>query len=121
LRGEVVGKFVFFNLPGAAGHINPSLGLVGELIQKGEQAIYYAGPESAEKLKALGAEPRTYHPYFEYQHNAAKATDIVDMSLTMLDLLERCVYGLRQDIAKISRITSSTIPAVPGENTLHVL
>ncbi len=95
-----MGKFVFFNLPGAAGHINPSLGLIGELIQKGEQAIYYAGPESAEKLKALGAEPRTYHPYFDYQHNAAKATDVVDMSLTMLDLLERCVYGLRQDLEK---------------------
>jgi len=95
-----MGKAVFFNLPGATGHINPSLGLVGELVGRGEQVIYYAGQDSADKLRALGAQPRTYQPYFDYHHNAGQATDVVEMSLIMLDLLERCVYGLREDLAK---------------------
>ncbi len=95
-----MGKAAFFNLPGAMGHINPSLGLVGELVGRGEQVIYYAGQDSADKLRALGAQPRTYQPYFDYHHNAGQATDVVEMSVIMLDLLERCVYGLREDLAK---------------------
>lgn len=93
-----MGKVVFFNLPGAAGHINPSLGVVKELIRRGEQVIYYAGHDTAPRLRAMGAEPRTYEPYFQYHHNAAYATDVVTAALTQLENAEKCVDGLLKDL-----------------------
>ena len=58
---------VLFNLPGAAGHINPTVGLVSELIARGERVIYYAGEDSRLQFEALGATFRTYHPAHEQQ------------------------------------------------------
>jgi len=34
-----MGKTLFFNIP-ATGHINPSIGVVKELMQRGEQVLY---------------------------------------------------------------------------------
>jgi MGT family glycosyltransferase len=89
-----MGKAVFFNLPGATGHINPTLGVVAELIKRGEQVIYYAGEESFDQLKALGATPRSYQAYFDYKHSAEYGTDIVVMALTQLTLTEKSIHGL---------------------------
>lgn len=44
----------FFNIP-HHGHINPTLPLVRELLQRGDEVTYFAGRDFAEKIKATGA------------------------------------------------------------------
>ncbi|WP_216773836.1 macrolide family glycosyltransferase [Metabacillus halosaccharovorans] len=54
-----MGKAIFFNIP-AHGHTNPTLALVEELIQQGEEVLYYSFPDLKEKIEETGA---TYMPY----------------------------------------------------------
>lgn len=91
-------KGIFFNLPGASGHINPSLGMVSELVKQGEQVIYYAGSDSAERIRGLGATFRTYEPYFYYQHSAEEATDLVSLLFKIMELCEQSVAHLKKDL-----------------------
>ena len=69
-----MGRCVFFNLPGASGHINPTVGMVEELIAHGEEVIYYAGEDSRAKFTKLGVKFRTYDDWFQYTHTASTAT-----------------------------------------------
>ena len=85
---------VLFNLPGASGHINPTVGLVSGLINRGERVIYYAGEDSRRQFEALGATFRTYAPFFEYQHSAAMATALLDGAFMMLGQAENALAGL---------------------------
>lgn len=52
-------KALFFNVP-AHGHVNPSLPLVTELINRGHQIRYYATSHYQKRVEATGAEFRTY-------------------------------------------------------------
>lgn len=54
-----MGKAIFFNIP-AHGHTNPTLALVKELIDQGEEVLYYSFPDLKEKIEETGA---TYMPY----------------------------------------------------------
>jgi len=91
---------VLFNLPGAAGHINPTVGVVSELIARGERVIYYAGEDNRQQFEALGATFRTYHPFFEYQHSAEVATSLGAATFMMLDHAERALTGLVEVMEK---------------------
>ena len=51
-------RALYFGLPGE-GHVNPSLGLVQELVQRGEEIIYYCGDEYKEKILRSGAKFRS--------------------------------------------------------------
>jgi MGT family glycosyltransferase len=51
-------RALYFALPGE-GHINPSLGLVQELVQRGEEIIYFCGDESKDKIIRSGAKFRS--------------------------------------------------------------
>ncbi|MDY6942468.1 MAG: macrolide family glycosyltransferase [Pseudomonadota bacterium] len=93
-----MGKAVFFNLPGAVGHINPSLGIVAELISRGEEVIYYADEKSRQKIEALGATFRGYQPFFEYDHPTEIASDLVALGSKLFELTESCVLGLLQQM-----------------------
>ncbi len=89
-----MGRCVFFNLPGASGHINPTLGLVAELIAQGEEVIYYAGEDARAKFTKLGAEFRTYEEWFQYTHSATTAANILDMALVEIDMTLKCIEPL---------------------------
>ena len=52
-------KAFFLNIP-AHGHMNPTLPLVRELVNRGETIIYYSGEEFRERVEAAGATFRTY-------------------------------------------------------------
>ncbi|MDY6941494.1 MAG: macrolide family glycosyltransferase [Pseudomonadota bacterium] len=93
-----MGKAVFFNLPGAVGHINPSLGLVSELVKRGEQVIYYAGEDSRSAIESRGAVFRNYQPYFDYHHNAQAAAELIGAAFTLLELAEASVVGLAKQL-----------------------
>ena len=49
-----MGKALFFNIP-ATGHINPSLNVVRELIQRGEQVVYVDAEETRALIESSGA------------------------------------------------------------------
>ncbi|MBZ0293693.1 MAG: glycosyl transferase family 1, partial [Anaerolineae bacterium] len=61
-------KALFFNVP-TTGHVNPSLPVVAELVQRGEQVIYYLTEQYRARIEATGATFRAYaeigDDYFE--------------------------------------------------------
>ena len=60
-------RFIFFSVP-AHGHINPTIPLVTELVQRGNEVIYYAMPEFKDKIEKTGARFRAYdfHRYEQF-------------------------------------------------------
>lgn len=52
-------KYVVINIP-AYGHVNPTLAVVRELVQRGEEVVYYLTEEFREIVEATGA---TFRPY----------------------------------------------------------
>ncbi|EFH84089.1 macrolide family glycosyltransferase [Ktedonobacter racemifer] len=57
-------KYIFLNVP-ATGHVNPTLPIVQELIQRGEQVIYYLTEEFRAAIEATGAIFRPYESFLE--------------------------------------------------------
>ncbi|WP_379133781.1 macrolide family glycosyltransferase [Paenibacillus sp. sgz500958] len=53
-------RIIYFSVD-LHGHVNPSLGLVGKLIEQGEEVIYYSGDEFQEVIEGTGAAFRSYH------------------------------------------------------------
>lgn len=61
---------VFLGHP-AHGHINPTLPVVAELVQRGERVIYYATDLFQAKIAATGAEYRSYGPHETFERKLA--------------------------------------------------
>ncbi|MBO0409694.1 MGT family glycosyltransferase [Enterococcus hulanensis] len=53
-------KVLFLNVT-THGHVNPSLGLVKELCDRGVEVVYFSSEEFREKIEAAGAAYRPYH------------------------------------------------------------
>ena len=53
-------KALFLSLP-LHGHINPSLPLVRELVERGDEVVYYAADRFAEQIEGTGGCFRPYH------------------------------------------------------------
>lgn len=62
------GKVVFFNLP-AAGHVNPSLPLIAELVRRGMSVTYYTGDRFRDQVERQGARFRSYGEGLSYDHS----------------------------------------------------
>lgn len=56
-------KVLFINGP-AEGHINPTLGLVRELIHRGEEVVYLAPTPFRRKIELTGAEFREFNSFY---------------------------------------------------------
>ena len=52
-------KVLFLSVP-SHGNVNPTLGLVSELIKQGEDVIYFSSDEFRERIEATGAEFKCY-------------------------------------------------------------
>ncbi|MFD1773063.1 macrolide family glycosyltransferase [Paenibacillus rhizophilus] len=52
-------KALFLSIP-AHGHVNPTLGLVNELINQGEEVTYFCTEDFKEKIEKTGAEFKSY-------------------------------------------------------------
>lgn len=55
-------KIVFFSIP-AAGHTNPTLGVVQELVRRGHEVWYYSFDAYREKIESAGAKFISCDPY----------------------------------------------------------
>ena len=74
----------FFNLPGAIGHLNPTVPLVKNLVQRGERVIYYAGEEAKAQITSAGAEFRSCQELLNYSHDDPKIADNVILTAQAL-------------------------------------
>jgi hypothetical protein len=83
-------KTIFFNIP-ATGHINPSLPLVAELVQRGEQVICVNTEESREKHERLGAQfqPYPHIPELAGLIQRASGGDLAGNALALVQIAER--------------------------------
>ena len=66
-------KVLFFSIP-AHGHINPTLGLVNELVKQGEEITYFCSEEFKEKIEKTGAKFKSYRvelSLFKRKHNTS--------------------------------------------------
>jgi MGT family glycosyltransferase len=57
-------KYVFLSMP-AYGHVNPTLAVAQELVNRGQEVIYYLPEEFADAIRATGAGLRTYHSHLK--------------------------------------------------------
>ncbi len=61
-----MGRAVFLNVSGG-GHVIATYGLLGELVRRGEEVIYYESPRFQEEIEALGASFRPYPDIRPYE------------------------------------------------------
>ena len=78
-------KLLFFNIP-AHGHVNPTLPVVTELIQRGHHVVYYNSDTFERPIKATGAEFRAYPNSSTTEADLAKrVNNLVSVSVFMLE------------------------------------
>ena len=104
-------KIVFFSIP-AHGHINPTLGVISELVRRGNEVWFYASnPKNrfSEKIKNTGANFVSCDPYIEnrnldlskYERNNLDMESsiklLVDTTLAVNDSIYREIEELKPD------------------------
>ncbi len=80
-------KYVLFGIP-AYGHINPTLAVVKELVDRGNQVTYYATDTFKEKIESTGADYRSYKMDPSYDNFAAEFAPTGDFLKLMKALLQ---------------------------------
>jgi MGT family glycosyltransferase len=69
----------FYNIP-FHGHINPTLPLVQELVRRGDEVTYFAGPRFEEKILATGAHYGSYGDAYSFSQSRSVAHTILQGS-----------------------------------------
>jgi MGT family glycosyltransferase len=85
-----VSKALFIN-PLGEGHVNPSIGLVRELVNRGEEIIYYANSMYKDKIETTGAEFRPISEKAEtlMREFFSQANDMMKNTGNMMGLLAK--------------------------------
>jgi MGT family glycosyltransferase len=92
-------KALFFSLP-LAGHTNPSLPLVCELVARGTRIVYFSTGGFAQRIEATGADYRPYrNPFLNDLRQVPERTDELSWLLTeaTADILDRELAALRSE------------------------
>jgi MGT family glycosyltransferase len=99
-------KFLFFNIP-ATGHINPTLPVIREMVQRGHEVITYLSEGYRNKIEVLGATFRAYGEHipddFFERHGlngsrpASTACLLAQTSLEMMPELLKIIETERPD------------------------
>jgi len=98
-------KITFFNVP-ASGHVNPTLPITAELVQRGHEVVYYLTPGYQDPVEATGASFRAYEgvrdDYFDVlvqRHNPPRlAMQLVQTTHGLLDTLVAELRSEQQDV-----------------------
>ncbi|EPR12946.1 macrolide family glycosyltransferase [Ruminiclostridium papyrosolvens] len=91
-------KVFFFNIP-FHGHVNPSLGLVQELVKNGEEVIYYNNESFRDKIESVGATFRRYSEKFYLDENYV-TYDLTDLFKVHLELSVLILDELIEDVKR---------------------
>jgi MGT family glycosyltransferase len=81
-------KILFFGLPGALGHINPSLSFVEKLVARGCHLVYYADAQSKSNIEKTGAEFRDFALLHSFRHEKNVATDWLSLARKQIEITE---------------------------------
>ncbi|MGB1207484.1 MAG: macrolide family glycosyltransferase [Chitinophagales bacterium] len=93
-------KVVFCNVP-AHGHVNPTLAIVKELVNRGEEVIYYTSEEFKEKIERTGASFRSYAAPLTAD-TAEMTKNGFDMAYMLMAYNEQIVEPLMAEIKEIA-------------------
>ena len=100
INGKQIMKIIFLNVPGH-GHVNPTLAVTAELVQRGHQVIYYNHPDFAPQIGRCGAE---FRPYPEPQPTAVqlnqKASNLVSVTIWVLEQSQRLLPWLLEELRR---------------------
>lgn len=101
LEGErVMLKVLVFNFPGE-GHINPTIALVEELIQRGEEVIYYCVEEYRKKIEKTKATFRAYENFMsrvDIMKRMNEKTNPLEMALRITKATDEIVADILEEI-----------------------
>ncbi len=89
-------KAVFLNLP-AHGHINPTLAVVGELVQRGEEVVYYSTEEFHQKIESTGAVFRDYKDSPKYDP-AEEPGNTIKLAAALMEACEFIIPRILDDV-----------------------
>lgn len=89
-----MGKGLFFNLPGARGHVNPTLSLVAELVARGETIVYYADVSVKDDIEATGAIFRNFNDIHPFVYHKSIANNMLALALAELEVTEQVIDRL---------------------------
>ena len=91
-------RLVFINIP-AYGHINPTLGLVDELVKNNEEVIYFSTDEFKESIEAAGGTFKSLGNKFKLpsmKKDGEEAFIMVNLILDSLEyLVDKILYELK--------------------------
>ena len=90
-------KVIFLNVQ-AYGHVNPSLAIVHELVQRGEEVIYYTDPKFEPTLQKMGVTYRNYPLPLLVDH-ARASENAFGLLLTVMKYAEEVAPLLIPEIA----------------------
>ncbi|HOZ46279.1 MAG TPA: glycosyltransferase [Candidatus Hydrogenedentes bacterium] len=124
-----MGKALFLSTP-VPGHVNPTLALVGELVQRGEQVVYVSTQDFRPSVEHVGAEFRAYPPMpMPDLSTMENLVDVAEFALSvtrdfMPDILERVAaekpdYILHDALAMGGKIAAARL-GVPAVSTCPV-
>ena len=88
-------KVLFFNLP-AYGHMNPTLPLVAELVQRGEQVIYYASEAFRPAIEQAGATFRGIDAFFNERTPVDE--NLVRFGYTLLRVTQEIIPAILSEV-----------------------
>ncbi len=97
-----------FNFPGE-GHINPTIALIEELIERGEQVVYYCIEDYRTKIEKTGAE---FRPYENFLPGSISEKDRKDFNPQ--EMVKRLVKGMDEVIDEV-------LPVVKAEDYDYVI
>ena len=91
-------KLFFLNIP-AHGHMNPTLPLVRELVDRGATITYYTGEEFRGKVETAGGEFRSYESLgegvrFQFEDDPLRSPNLVWMARIMIQFTENALQPL---------------------------
>jgi MGT family glycosyltransferase len=94
----VTGRIVYFSFP-AQGHINPTLPVIRELADRGEQIVYYGTPRFSHTIGETGAQFRPYTDRMRMPEHGPGP--FAQVSTTLETLLEFCGVVLDQHLEQV--------------------
>lgn len=93
-----MGRVLFINGP-LEGHVNPTLGLVRELVRRGEEVTYFTGEPLRSRVEATGAVVRTYDAdQFSQVMRAGEVNHVVGVATGLLRTADVVIPGVLDQI-----------------------
>ncbi|MDS0525428.1 glycosyl transferase [Clostridium sp. SHJSY1] len=96
-------KILFFGIP-AFGHINPTLGMISELVKQGDEVVYFCTEEFRKRIEKTGAKFRAYKEWEGFSKNKPSIQNKMDIQFmirilkTTLESCEKVIDNILEEI-----------------------